>query len=181
MNKNNKRLRGATLTELVVVLGVLAIISTIVISFLIMSNENVRTSSQKVDALNDIAVVENIMDNWLSSEMMYLPTDYIENNDKAKSLDLLINFDTGKTSQLKFDGTTLSSSIKGEVVTYQPQTIEKIETLIINKSESSKDRIAICYITYNLVLSDGTESKNIYSFVVYPYDGIPEVDYEQNN
>ena len=91
MIKNNKSLRGATLAEMMIVLGVLALISTIVISFVIMSNENVRTSSQKVDALNDIAVVENIMDNWLSSEMKYLSSDYFKDETK-KDLDITVNY-----------------------------------------------------------------------------------------
>ena len=111
MNKNNKHLRGATIAELIIVLAVLTIISTIVISFVVMSNENVRNSSQKVDALNDIAVVESIVNNWLSSEMEYLPSDYFGEIDQKRDLDITINFDNKPKSYLKYDGINLYSSI----------------------------------------------------------------------
>lgn len=183
MNKNNKRLRGATLTELVVVLGVLAIISTIVISFLIMSNENVRTSSQKVDALNDIAVVENIMDNWLSSEMRYLPSDseYFFSEEEFVSklfTSIKVNY-FGYDNILKFEDGVLYSYLNGSEVTYTPETITDI-IMTIRKNDQG-ERMAMCDIRYELTLSDGESQGYMYSFVVYPYDGIPEVDYEQNN
>lgn len=191
MNKNNKRLRGATLTELVVVLGVLAIISTIVISFLIMSNENVRTSSQKVDALNDIAVVENIMDNWLSSEMRHLSSDFeyffseeeYKNGNLSKLLTSIKINNSGYDNILKFEDGVLYSYLNGSEVTYNPETITDI-IMTIRKNDQG-EIMAMCDIRYELTLSDGETQGYMYSFVVYPYDSIntviPEVDYEQNN
>lgn len=177
MIKNNKSLRGATLAEMMIVLGVLALISTIVISFVIMSNENVRTSRQKVDALNDIAVVESIMDNWLSSEMKYLSSDYFKDESK-KDLDITVNYGD-KINKLLFKNGKIQCYLNGSEVTYIPDTITKIETIIKNKDEN--DRIAICYITYELVLSNNDIREYTYSFVVYPYKFISEVDYAQNN
>ena len=68
------RKRGVGIAELVIVLAVLAIISTIVTSFIVMSNEQVRSSNEKVDALNDIAVIESIIEgkieNYLTDGMI---------------------------------------------------------------------------------------------------------------
>ena len=186
MNKNNKRLRGATIAELIIVLAVLTIISTIVISFVAMSNENVRQSSQKVDALNDIAVVENIVDAWLSSEMRYLSSEYSETHKEKKRLALHIDHNElyKEDSLLFFDFTTkkLNSSFNGSDVTYEPETVTDIEILFKQREETNKETggtmivsIAICYITYELVLSDSTVNEYTYSFVVYPYDSINTV------
>ena len=181
MNKNNKLLRGATIAELIIVLAVLTIVSAIVISFVTMSNESVRQSEQKVDALNDIAVVENMVDSWLSSQMKYLPPDYSEKNPTKKELYFQISFSGGATNQLSFDKheRKLYSLLENSEVIYQTETITNIETLI--KKNSNNELLAICYITYKLELSDGAISESTYSFVVYPYVGIPEVDSEQSN
>lgn len=189
MNKNNKRLRGATIAELIIVLAVLTIISTIVISFVAMSNENVRQSSQKVDALNDIAVVENIVDAWLSSEMRYLASS--ELYEEKETLNLGVNHgDEDKNSYLIYDSNNnqLLSSFNGSDVTYEPETVTNIEILFRHRKETNKETggiinvsIAICYITYELVLSDGESTTNTYSFVVYPYDSINTVIPEVTN
>ena len=51
MNRRNRR--GFTLTELVIVLAVLAIVSTMVISFTAMVTNSRQLSSARLDALGD--------------------------------------------------------------------------------------------------------------------------------
>ena len=130
MKTNNKKLRGVTLTEVIIVLAVIAIISTIVISFIVVSNENVRISSQKVDALNDITVVESLIDGWFSTEMDNLSSEYFEENEERKRIDIVSNRDD--INYLKFDGIKIYSKINGDESYYQPESITNIEIIFEN-------------------------------------------------
>ena len=168
MKINNKHLRGVTLTEFIIVLAVLAIISTIVISFVLISNENIRSSSQKVDALNDIAVVEEMVESWLSAEMDNLSLYYFENERKE---DRFIT-NNKQTSILYWDNGKLHYVLNGVEISYKSETIKNLEITFQKKGD---EKLAICYITYELVLSNNEKKEYTYSFVVYPYKNIEMV------
>ena len=67
MNMRNNR-RGFTLTELTIVLAVLAIILTLVVSFTAMVSKNTQVSTARFEALQDIRVAESIIENFIEGK-----------------------------------------------------------------------------------------------------------------
>ena len=59
------RKKGATLVELSVVLAVVAIISTMVISFIVMLSGRADSTTQKVNLNQEIVMVEKTVETWV--------------------------------------------------------------------------------------------------------------------
>ena len=64
------RKKGMTLAEIVVVLAVVAIVSTIVVSFSLMVNRKAQISRNKVDVVGEITLVEKLVDNWVYQQTL---------------------------------------------------------------------------------------------------------------
>ena len=152
---NNTSKKGVTLAELVVIIAVLSIISTMVISFVVMTGESVSSSKQKADALNDLAIVESMMESWLDTELKDL--DAI---DSKKDL-ILIN----GSNQLSYDKDTKQLIInKNDVeTTYKTELVKSIQIVI---QELNNNKLAICYITYELAITNKTTKEYTYTFTV---------------
>ena len=150
--------KGATLVELIVVISVLAIISTIVVSFVMMSNENVQNSRKKVDALNDIAVVESYVDAWVEKQVLSgSDITPIESGLESNGNKLIIESDD-KNFVIKFDDKSYTFS-----------TITDITF------EVKDDNFVICTVSYK-VSKNNTEK---YVFTVYPYIYIDDIVNDQ--
>lgn len=150
--------KGVTLAELVVIIAVLSIISTMVVSFVIMTGESVSSSKQKADALNDLAIVESMMESWLDTELKDL--DVIDSK-----IDLNL---TNGSNQLSYDKDTQQLTINKNDTpsTYQTEQIKSIQIII---KELNTKKLAICYITYELAITNKTTKEYTYTFTVYPY------------
>ena len=150
--------KGATLTELVVVLAVLATISTIVISFVMVSNENVRSSREKAEALGDVDVVESLVESWVEKQ---ISNGYVisitDNYLSSKQLE-------NPKSTLKFNDGVLSSV--EDNISYTSSTVSDIDFSV------ESDNFVICKITYEINISNGAVKHYTYVFTVYPYEFI---------
>lgn len=159
------RKRGVGIAELVIVLAVLAIISTIVTSFIVMSNEQVRSSNEKVDALNDIAVVESIIEgkieNYLTDGMVsdIIPDDseklifrLFDNNGETELSNISLSFEDNKLYE-----TSIEKNEKNEL--FECKTIKDIKFSI---RDNENERLFICKVTYAL-----TKNTYNYTFTVY--------------
>lgn len=155
--------KGVTLAELVVIIAVLSIISTMVISFVVMTGESIRTSKQRVDALNDLAIVENMIEGWLETQLTDLPVTNSE-------IDLVL---TNGSNELSYNIANKQLTINngGNETIYQTELINSIKIDI--KGTNSK-KIAICHITYELFITSKKTQEYIYTFCVYPYNYIGE-------
>ena len=65
MKISKKSRRAFTLAELTVVLAVVAVLSVMVASFATLVRQNTRKSTEQLDALNEIEIVEMLVENWL--------------------------------------------------------------------------------------------------------------------
>ncbi len=65
MRKYTEKRRGFTLTELAVVLAVLAIVTTMIVSFNALVSNRRAVSQARLDALNDIKVAEAVIENYI--------------------------------------------------------------------------------------------------------------------
>ena len=179
--------KGATLIELVVVFAVLAIISTVVISFVMMSNENVKASRDKVDALNDISVVESIVESWVekySSDehkkhsfnvsddefSISIYTDSLHTytlcmkGDELKEIDSYNTYINDVNTVVSTEKTLYTSVAIKSIKFYCDTTTE--EENVNDQSEIIKRHsIVYCYITYG-------KNDYVYTFTVYPYNFI---------
>ena len=83
MQKQTKSKRGMTLVELSVVLAVIAIASTMVVSFLLMVSARRKAATERLEALTDIELVESVTESWIennpgcsvASDALTNPTD----------------------------------------------------------------------------------------------------------
>ena len=151
--------KGATLVELIVVISVLAIISTIVVSFVMMSNENVQNSRKKVDALNDIAVVESYVDAWVEKQVLSgLEITSTENGLKSNDNTLIVKKLEDDNYVIEFDDKSYTFS-----------TITDITF------DVKDDNFVICTVSYK-VSKNNTEK---YVFTVYPYIYIDDIVNDQ--
>ena len=169
----SKRLKGASIAEMIIVIAVLSIISTIVVSFIVMSNENIRASNQKVDALNDIAVVESIVESWVKD---------------MRKQGGVISFE-GETLEAKIGDTpSLTLSFidgvikRNDIELYTTSVVKSISYDIKNResydglSLTIIDQIVLCTITYEIQISNNNKHEYEYSFAVYSYEYLEEDD-----
>ena len=159
--------KGVTLAELVVIIAILSIISTMVVSFVVMSGESVSSSKRKVDALNDLSIVESMIESWLNTELENLPA--------TEKTDLDMELEDG-TKKLSFNNGVLTIKKNGNESTYQAELVDSIHIVIREKEieEGTKIKIAICYITYELFITNKNTKEYTYTFCVYPYDYIAD-------
>ena len=63
----NARRRGMTLTELTVVLAVVAIVAALVSTYVVMLTQRLRTATATLNAMQDISVVTSITENFIDA------------------------------------------------------------------------------------------------------------------
>ena len=67
MRKRNENRHGVTLVELVVVLAILSIVTTMVVSFNVIVNQRRAESQAKLEVLQDVRVAEAMIESWINS------------------------------------------------------------------------------------------------------------------
>lgn len=157
-NKNNKR-RGATITELLVVIAVIAIAAGMVATFSTMVSANRELSQARLDALQDIKLAETVIENFIE--------DNANNVDISDDRTSLLN---SSEDSLAFHGEVNTLYIHYKDTTKSPLTIN-LETVTgitfkEHSVEGNSDKIYYCTITYDI---GGTPFD--YTFCVNPYAG----------
>jgi len=142
MRKRMKNRRGFTITELAVVLAVLAIISTMVITFNSLVSNRRAASQARLDALNDIKIAEAVIE------------DHIEKNG--------ITFDdNGNPNDISYADHILK-------VGERTVSLERVTEVNISSRGGDADKIYYCTLRYTI---PGQDALQIYTFCVYPYVG----------
>ena len=158
MNTKNLR-RGATLTELMVVIAVIAIVAVMVVSFSAMVSGGREMAQAKLDALQDIRLAESVIENFIEENAN---NGYIVSvEDGGKHL-------FGSVGKLVFYEEINSLFIHYNDDSKQPLTI-KLESVtgITFTEHGTDDKIYYCTITYDI---GGTNNER-YTFCVNPYAG----------
>lgn len=158
--------KGMSLAEIVVVLAVVAIVSTIVVSFSVMVDAKTRSSNSKVDAVADIRVVEDIIDGWVYRHTLN-DADFsvVDGNISCVENDV--------TYHLSFvDGRVVGELINSESLWFDTASIESISFEMFEKNEvDNKDLLIICTINYYLIDGSGEKVVTPYVFCVNEYVG----------
>lgn len=158
MKIKNKGRRGATLTELIVVVAVLSIVAVMVVSFSTMVGGSQRLAKAKVDALSDIRVAESVVENFIND------ASDINNTNCYRSETMLANIE-GDT--LTFENGALNiNKTGGENSTVNFEHITNITFSYHSTAENGADTIYYCKIAYVI-----GELNYEYTFCVNPYAG----------
>ena len=166
--RNNRR--GFTLAELSIVLAVLAIVSTMVVSFTIMANKNTQVSTARLEALQDIRVAEAIIEDFI--EENEITTEFVE-NDKGEPI--VENSLSAKDKTLSFtleEGKTIGGTLEitGENANADKITLDRVTSITFayyGKTTENIDNIIYCTINYKI----GNE-KYQYTFCVLSVMGV---------
>ena len=146
--------KGVTLAELSVVLAVVAIISTMVISFIVLLSGRVDSTTQKVNLNQEITVVEKAVESWVDS----LVKDGATFSQDGKAV---------------LDGNEYSFSFSDDSLTFdlpQNQTlscpVKQIQQLFIETKTNGNKTLFICKAFFY----SGNQPDSI-TFTVYPFVG----------
>ncbi len=163
MNTKNLR-RGATLTELMVVIAVIAIVAVMVVSFSAMVSGGREMAQAKLDALQDIRLAESVIENFIEDGANSLKLDNLnEETGKFKTL----TSGEEKVDTVKLNGNFLTV-VYGSVEGKSPIVLELQSVTGIEFTEhGTDDKIYYCTITYDI---GGTNNES-YTFCVNPYAG----------
>lgn len=187
----NKR-KGTTLTEMAVILAVLAIISTVVVSFSLAVSRRVRVSSAKLEAMQDVEVIEALTESWidaLRAEGATFQCPTISSDDGGQSgegtpyhtkLQATINDSEKSNYELQYnpDTKTFKGVLPdGKSISYTSEVITAIKfstapTTLVNPGASG---LFICTVEYTVPLAGSdTDNEFEYTFCVNPRVGYAE-------
>ena len=160
MNMRNNRC-GFTLTELSVVLAVLAIVLTMVVSFTAMINNSRQISSARLEALQDIQVAETVIERFIEGKSS------ITFNVNAEETTLTDN----ESNTLTFNKANKTLALSGGATI----TLERVESITFDYYGEGTEKIFYCTIKYNV----GNQNYD-YTFCVYSYAKV-EIEGEVTN
>ena len=143
MKTKNLR-RGATLTEIMVVIAVVAIVAVLVVSFSTMVSSSRELAQAKLDALQDIRLAETIIENFI-----------VDSANKGEV----------DTDSIYFNGGYLVIN-RGEINNNTVLQLESVTGIRFDILEKENDTIYYCTISYEV---GGTPFE--YTFCVNPYAG----------
>ena len=155
MNRRNRR--GFTLTELVIVLAVLAIVSTMVISFTAMVTNSRQLSSARLDALGDVRVAEAVIESFIEENA----------GDTLTVSDTSITANGESISFEKDEGELGGSLVVTEGEDSETSVaLERVTNITFDEYGDNTDKIYYCTIEYKV----GNHVFD-YTFCVNPYVG----------
>ena len=152
MNMRNNR-RGFTLTELTIVLAVLAIVLTLVVSFTTMVNSSRQISGARLEALQDIRVAESIIENFIEGNK--ITTTF--KDEEGKTIPVENVLEAGE-KKLVFNAENKTLAVSGGA----NLTLERVESITFDYNGGGTEGIFYCTIKYNVGNHD-----YYYTFCVY--------------
>ena len=124
MRKVDRKKHGFTLAELAVVLAVIAIATTMVVSFTALVGNRRAEAQARLDALNDIKVAEALIEAWLTDS------------------DNTLTFENGVAKEITYAEGILT-------VGERQHTLDRVKSISFAKQETD-DIIYFCTVEYTL-------------------------------
>ena len=127
MEKRNTKKRAFTLAELAVVLAVIAIATTMVVSFTALVGNRRAVSQQKLDAFNEIRLVEALVENYIEkpensdAESITISNGALSINDKI-TLERVTKIDIKKSEPIENSEITIYYCTLTYEVAEKPET-----------------------------------------------------------
>lgn len=145
MNRRKRNTRGVTLAELCIVMAVIAIVSTMVVSFTVLMQARTRVIAADRDTVSDLGTVESALDRFIrtydSDEYTLVQSDLISTSDWEHP-----------ASSTTLDKYTAISVWKDEAITAKlklsidPKT-EKVNAIVIT---DGSDKVTVTYPLYSV-------------------------------
>lgn len=156
--------KGVTIAEMIVALAVVSVVSTIVLSFCVLVNARSVVATAKLEALQDMEMVESVCESWVSS---------IRSDDKSLKLvnnQLVTESDAGT---LTWNATTqtLSATFASRTQTVVSNRIKRV--IFDLKTNSDNDVLLFVTVSYSIPKAEDTNTFDILTktFCVAPHVG----------
>ncbi len=168
--------KASTLAELVVCMALTAILSTAIVSFCLTINVNVARHKATNDFTDDLAVVKQYVNEWVS--YFDNPTYSITLSDDNKSLVATteVTADDGTKSQQEAGRLTTQTVVEDGKSSLQifsqinaditERTIERTMLNVTGISFEKSGSLVKCNVTYTVVGGNNTDNHKTVSFVV---------------
>lgn len=159
MNRRKRNTRGVTLAELCIVMAVIAIVSTMVVSFTVLMQARTRVIAADRDTVSDLGTVESALDRFIrtydSDEYTLVQRDPIWTSDNP----LLPTLDQKYRSIFVLKDGDITAKLK---LSIDPET-EKVNAIVIT---DGSDKVTVTYPLYSVTfVSFVIESNNTSALV----------------
>lgn len=165
MNRKKRTTRGVTLAELCVVMAVIAIVSTMVVSFTVLMQARTSLIAADRDTIADIGSVESALDRFIRT---YDSDEYTLSVTSPESKDALtVSKGENKVASLMIpldpEGDTAEKIVitdpAGEITaSYSLHMVTKLEFEIVSDS-GNDSTLVICKVTYTRTSGNGQTSE----------------------
>lgn len=176
MNRRKRNTRGVTLAELCIVMAVIAIVSTMVVSFTVLMQARTRVIAADRDTVSDLGTVESALDRFIraydSDEYTIVQSDPIWASDNpvlytldAKYTSISVLKDGKVTAKLKLSTDPKTEKVNAIVITdgddkaeitYLLNSVTKM-TFELEGGNSSDSATALVICTVEYTSTHGTE------------------------
>lgn len=159
MNRRKRNTRGVTLAELCIVMAVIAIVSTMVVSFTVLMQARTRVIAADRDTVSDLGTVESALDRFIraydSDEYTILPEQgslsVLKGGNAVATLKLSIDPETEKVNAI-----VITDGEDKAEITYLLNSVTKMTfELEGGNSSGSATALVICRVEYTS--THGTE------------------------
>ena len=159
----NAKIRGMTLTELTVVLAVLAIVAALVSTYIVMLTQRLRTATATLNAMQDISVVTSITENFIDA----VAKDEKTLGNPIDDGSALCNTEGEVTYSLSFSGGTITAVYPNldENITFHSDVIENISFY------TDDGDLFFVTVTYKIPTSKTEFRTETFTFTVNSYVG----------
>ena len=158
--------RGATLTELVVVLAVIVIASAMVVSFSSLIGGKSTISKAKLEAMQDVRIAESTIEGFIEGhEGIDWPNDQTQITELSYTTIIDDVNNKTETDKLYFRYGKLVYNKNGAITEIE---LESVQSITFEKTETLTDVIYFCTVTYK---DPGHDDPATYTFCVNPYAG----------
>lgn len=157
MGQKNKR-SGVSIAEMCIVIAVLAIASTVVVTFTAMVGARSSTSATKLRAMEDVQVSQAILENWVD-RMAALDAQITANNAGLSATA------AGKTYRVKLEEDRLVAQLPGDSNLYCPIGIMK-QFRFDQMTKADSNPLIFCTAVYTVKNTAGEETEITHTFTI---------------
>ena len=135
MEKRNTKKRAFTLAELAVVLAVIAIASTMVVSFTALVGNRRAVSQQKLDAYTEIRLVEALVENYIENNA---PEAAMDTDAVLASINIKTTLESVKEIEISAPEVNSGKMLYYCTLTYEVAKSEETYTFCVLKGGSNQ-------------------------------------------
>ena len=149
--------KGATMAEICIIMAVISIVSMSVVSFITMTSGRSAASIGRLEAIDDLELVETVVDKWFAQTTQPITID------KDKGMVLV-----GELPAIRIENRVLYVDFQGAGMEDYP--LERVKALFFTceESDTKDDVLYFCTVTYYLKNEDEEQT---YTFCINPRVG----------